>query len=416
MLNTDVSELTFATKAIDFFGNERAILLQNENGPCPLLAITNCLILTNRISFPGRSVVDLNSLVYKIAEVVLSGASSNVNVHGDEHDMQLDSVLETIPKLIRGLDLNVHFTAVNAMEFTSELCVFDALGIDMLHGWLVDPQDLVTCNAIESMSINQLYNELVKCDIATAEEKMFDIKHIAVEILGDVVDNSTFSNAMPNAADETKKVISEQSLYERKTNSDIIRRGEIIKAFIDQSKTHISRHGLCKLHADMKERQMAVLYRNNHFSTIFKFEGMLYTLVSDEGYRLEQSVVWERLENINGDTDYVDSLFCRLKPSGPVSTSFKNENVHSPTICASTIAVEDMNSDHTLALMLQREELDKRHHAEDRSVFSHGSANLDTTNVTYQRQYQQYQQFDRSSEPTTGARSSPSSKLKCTVT
>jgi len=42
-------------KIINFFGDERSILLQNENGPCPLLALCNVLLLRNAISLPKRA-------------------------------------------------------------------------------------------------------------------------------------------------------------------------------------------------------------------------------------------------------------------------------------------------------------------------------------------------------------------------
>jgi hypothetical protein len=416
MLSTDTVELSFATKTIPFFGIERTILLQNENGPCPLLAIANCLILTNRITFPNQIYVGLNSLVSKIAEVALAGSQSR---HQVQDEMQMDSILQTIPKLIRGLDLNVQFTTIKAMEFTSELCVFDALGIDVLHGWLLDPQDHVTCDVIQSLSINQLYNELVKCDIATEAERMFQIKCVADEILTEVINNIAFGDAKPTAAPAADVADSDHSVEECKANVDIIRRGGIIKTFIDQSQTQISHHGLCQLLGDMKELQMAVLYRNAHFSTIFKFEGKLYTLVSDEGYRLEKSVVWERFENINGDTEYADASFCRLQPQAPtqvVSASFEQcGDVYSPTICSSTIVVDDnMSSDHTLALMLQQEEDDERRHLQDRNASSPGVANLASTHHDAYQQYQQYQQFDQLRESAPGSKPSQKEK-KCTV-
>lgn len=36
-------ELTYKTKLIQFFGRSTPIILQNDNGPCPLLAICNFL-------------------------------------------------------------------------------------------------------------------------------------------------------------------------------------------------------------------------------------------------------------------------------------------------------------------------------------------------------------------------------------
>ena len=38
----------------------------------------------------------------------------------------------------------------------------------------------------------------------------------------------------------------------------------------------------------LKPRQLAVLFRNNHFSTLFKFDDALYLLVTDQGYLHEQ--------------------------------------------------------------------------------------------------------------------------------
>ncbi len=43
------TELFFAIKNIKYFGSNRMILLQNENGPCPLLAVANALLLENKL-------------------------------------------------------------------------------------------------------------------------------------------------------------------------------------------------------------------------------------------------------------------------------------------------------------------------------------------------------------------------------
>jgi len=38
----------------------------------------------------------------------------------------------------------------------------------------------------------------------------------------------------------------------------------------------------------LKARQLAILFRNNHFNTLFKFDDALYLLVTDQGYLHEQ--------------------------------------------------------------------------------------------------------------------------------
>ena len=43
----------YHVKWIKFKGNTVAIITQNENGPCPLLAIMNVLLLKEKIKLPG---------------------------------------------------------------------------------------------------------------------------------------------------------------------------------------------------------------------------------------------------------------------------------------------------------------------------------------------------------------------------
>ena len=44
---------------------------------------------------------------------------------------------------------------VTDFEYNDELSVFDMLGINLLHGWLYDPQDATTSAAIKGLSYNQ---------------------------------------------------------------------------------------------------------------------------------------------------------------------------------------------------------------------------------------------------------------------
>ena len=54
--------MSYRTKRIHYFGHELPILMQNENGPCPLLALANVLILRGGIYIhPDISEVTLHS-------------------------------------------------------------------------------------------------------------------------------------------------------------------------------------------------------------------------------------------------------------------------------------------------------------------------------------------------------------------
>ena len=45
-------------------------------------------------------------------------------------------------------------------EFTSELCVFDLLGVSLYHGWVVEPNSEAGA-IIANMSYNQLTNNII---------------------------------------------------------------------------------------------------------------------------------------------------------------------------------------------------------------------------------------------------------------
>ena len=62
-------------KTIPFFGREVTIILQNANGPCPLLAIANALLLRNTVQLPERCkdvrTVHIQELMSIVAEQML---------------------------------------------------------------------------------------------------------------------------------------------------------------------------------------------------------------------------------------------------------------------------------------------------------------------------------------------------------
>ena len=95
-------------------------------------------------------------------------------------------------------------------------------------------------------------------------------------------------------------------------------RGRAIEQWMANTSSQLTYFGLEQIIAHMHERQLACLFRNNHFSTILKLGGSVFALVTDDGYRLENEVVWERLDLIDGDTEYVNAQ--HRTPIIPLST------------------------------------------------------------------------------------------------
>lgn len=84
----------YKLKRVDFFGRKVPIALQNENGPCPLLAIANILLLKKQIELPEHAsdisqVPDANSyyeLVVSRALVAYSQACPHTT-GSESHDL-----------------------------------------------------------------------------------------------------------------------------------------------------------------------------------------------------------------------------------------------------------------------------------------------------------------------------------------
>ncbi|XP_010540434.1 PREDICTED: ubiquitin carboxyl-terminal hydrolase MINDY-2-like isoform X2 [Tarenaya hassleriana] len=158
-------EVMYKAKTIQFLGRTTPIILQNENGPCPLLAICNVLLLRNNLNLnPDCSEVSQERLLSLVAERLIDSNSNVDNKDKEYIENQQQNVADAIDHLERlatGIDVNIKFRRIDDFEFTPECAIFDLLDIPLYHGWIVDPQDIETANAIGCKSYNALMSELV---------------------------------------------------------------------------------------------------------------------------------------------------------------------------------------------------------------------------------------------------------------
>lgn len=162
---TEPEEIVYKTKVVEFLGRSTPIVLQNDNGPCPLLAICNVLLLRNNLNLSlDASEVSLQKLLSLVAERLID-SNSNVQDKGEEYvnnqQQNIADAIDLLPRLATGIDVNVLFKKINDFEFTPECAIFDLLDIGLYHGWIVDPQDADTAEAIGSKSYNTIVAELV---------------------------------------------------------------------------------------------------------------------------------------------------------------------------------------------------------------------------------------------------------------
>ncbi|XP_008835084.1 ubiquitin carboxyl-terminal hydrolase MINDY-2 isoform X2 [Nannospalax galili] len=270
------------------------IITQNENGPCPLLAILNVLLLAWKVKLPPMmEIITAEQLMEYLGDYMLEAKPKEISeIQRVNYEQNMSDAMAILHKLQTGLDVNVKFTGVRVFEYTPECIVFDLLDIPLYHGWLVDPQIEDTVKAVGNCSYNQLVEKIISC--------------------------------------------------KQSDNSQLVSEGFVAEQFLNNTATQLTYHGLCELTSTVQEGELCVFFRNNHFSTMTKYKGQLYLLVTDQGFLTEEKVVWESLHNVDGDGNFCDSEFHLRPPSDP-ETVYKGQQ-------------DQIDQDYLMALSLQQEQ------------------------------------------------------------
>ncbi|XP_028331135.1 ubiquitin carboxyl-terminal hydrolase MINDY-2 isoform X2 [Gouania willdenowi] len=270
------------------------IITQNENGPCPLLAIMNVLLLAWKVKMPPMmEIITAEQLMEYLGDYILETKPKEISeAQRLNYEQNMSDAMAVLHKLQTGLDVNVKFTGVRVFEYTPECIVFDLLDIPLYHGWLVDPQMHDIVKAVGNCSYNQLVEKIISC--------------------------------------------------KQSDNSELAGEGIVAEQFLSSTATQLTYHGLCELTSTVQEGELCVFFRNNHFSTMIKYKGQLYHLVTDQGFLTEEKVVWESLHNVDGDGNFCDSEF-RLRPPSDPETVYRGQQ-------------DQIDQDYMMALSLQQEQ------------------------------------------------------------
>ena len=341
-----------------------SMLTQNKNGPCPLLALVNALILSKLDdtesalgnALRAREQVSLGLLIESLMDELTS--ESRDSPLGELPDV--DELNRFLLRLHSGMNANPRFVAPEApapnlmdarnsmlhvplsintdrkpgtFEQTQDLILYGAFAIPLVHGWLPqrsDPARAAFARAAPTYEDAQT--------IQFGEEEL-EIK------LGR-------GGLTP----------SEQQLWE-----DIVS----IRRFFGTYPTQLTPYGLDIVSESLFPGAFAIMFRNDHFSTVYKHPetGQLYTLVTDAGYADKDEVIWESLVDVSGqnseffsgDFRPVGNVAEAIDPSPQASgheasASHLNEPPHAAPPISPQGAQEQHDADFAMALQLQEEE------------------------------------------------------------
>ncbi|NXF72059.1 MINY1 hydrolase, partial [Sclerurus mexicanus] len=260
----------YRVKWIRWKGERTPVVTQSQNGPCPLLAIINTLLLRwkargapgggwgrgSSLSLlqvklpPQKEVITAEELMAHLGDCILSTQPRETS-EGLQLNFQqnINDTMTVLPKLSTGLDVNVRFTGVSDFEYTPECIVFDLLNIPLYHGWLVDPQGWRS-SALRSWGSGVDKGPKLWMDSPPLEGSK-------ARLDGAWSDLGWWKVLLPVAG----------------AGPDDPR-----KSFSDSDPSGM-------------------------------FQGHLYLLVTDQGFLREEGVVWESLHTVDGDSCFCDTDF-----------------------------------------------------------------------------------------------------------
>ncbi|ERF69254.1 hypothetical protein EPUS_09071 [Endocarpon pusillum Z07020] len=295
-----------------------SMLTQNKNGPCPLLALVNALILGGEndthsalgAALRTREQVSLGLIIESLLDELTSeGRGGQLTELPDVDELngfllRLHTGMTANPRLAshetpspnlmdaRNSSLHLPLSLNNdrkpgIFENTHDMRLYGAFNIPLVHGWLAPRSDPARAAFARSA---QTYEDAQT--IQFREEELED-KLSRVGLTSE-----------------------EQQLLQ-----DI----SSIKSFLESYPTQITPYGLEVIYESLYPAGLAILFRNDHFSTIYKHpeSGQLFTLVTDAGYSDRDEVIWESLVDVSGqNSEFFSGDF---RPIGNLETTAKTQ-------------------------------------------------------------------------------------------
>jgi hypothetical protein len=238
------------------------------------------------------------------------------------------------------MDLNPVFTSPTAFRpggSGGELKLFEQAGIKLVHGWLVDP------GSQESNALERTPDYDTAAGLIAEVDHLTNGRFVSELVVEDSSQSPGPSSSSPSGpSPPVASASSSSSSPPLATGSSQLtpeQQGKIadaiaVRDFLEHTQSQLTYHGLFQLAATLQSGELVALFRNSHLSVLLKMSSEenpfedggveggqgqvgLYTLVTDQVFLREPSVVWEKLEDVDGGwSTFVDSEFVRSSPAG----------------------------------------------------------------------------------------------------
>ncbi|KAF8626952.1 hypothetical protein AX15_004619 [Amanita polypyramis BW_CC] len=291
------------------------------------------------VAYPVQmEAVSYEFLSHLVAEYLIANAP----------DVDVSAALSILPYTQKGMDLNPVFTS--PLEFNpagdgKEMILFDQANMKLVHGWLVDPDSTEAKTVSEAQDYDNATILIAEADHITNGQLVVD-------------ENGNGSSQQAGSSSGSSHANGHITWSEEQRNK--IEKAVTIRRFLDITWSQFTYHGLFALSAVLEPGSLVALFRSSHLSVLYKSTAevdsngpALYTLVTDQAFLNEPSVIWERLDDVDfGSSIFVDSDFIKSSPAGG---DFAGQTAEDAFLIAQEL---DGANDLALARQLQQEEDD----------------------------------------------------------
>lgn len=299
-----------------------------------------------------------------LGDYLLRSTTSSSSTSSETSSHNLSFVLNTLPKTLSGLDVNINFitggfsgsetgssssTSASSTSKPGELELFKLANVECKHGWLASEDDKKAYEVLLSVAndydtaVNVLVegDEIAEGNITGNSVPSQPPSNIISESVGETIPPSTSNMSNAQRLEQLFEGLSMEPNKQAK-----VYQATIIQRFLQNTGTQLTYAGLFKLSESLQPNSLCALFRNSHFSVLYRRpdelpydptaqsaqdnsennnnvqtgtrtlqlpQATLFQLVTDQALLHEPNAIWESLEDIDGAAStFFDS---RLQPA-----------------------------------------------------------------------------------------------------